>query len=376
MVVYVKKSDVAELKWSKTCEEAPLMKSFPTCFVVFLGSIFFTCFAVRAQSAIPINANDNVTTTIFFPSNIAKVVPPAVNFNFEYEAETQIGLLKGRKGKPSNLLVITEDGYAYSFALKYSEEIQQFNFILTTDQAVSQTNPNKTVRASDVAERKTEDNGQPDVAENTRTPIDTDTTETTQADKNTTSSTDANDKQTARVNMDNTSMDTLVQQNKDVSKPTSQEEGWENEDDDLYDSDREEYYRIFCENNYLQKTILKRSFRKNKKIALRLNNILTDRNEKYFVLQIENNSKKEFAVGGLGFFRKTGVGQLEKIITPLYSFNLQETIDSQSINEVVYVFKNFEIGSKETVSIVLTDANSDNGVVLPMDYLIVNSSSN
>ncbi|QCX00036.1 DUF4138 domain-containing protein [Aggregatimonas sangjinii] len=353
------------------------MKSFPTCFVVFLGSMLLACFAVQAQSAIPINANDNVTTTIFFPSNIAKVVPPAVNFNFEYEDHTQIGLLKGRKGKPSNLLVITEDGYAYSFALSYSEEIQKFNFILTIDQAVSQTNPGKTVGASDVADRKTEENDSPEITDNTSAPVDTDTSDATQANEADTSSSTATDnKPTAQVNMDNTSMDTLVQQNKDVPKQASGNNSRENEDDDLYDTDREEYYRIFCENNYLQKTILKRSFRKNKKIALRLNNILTDRNEKYFILQIENNSKKEFSVGGLGFFRRTGVGQLEKIITPLYSFNLQETIDPQSVNEVVYVFKNFEIGNKETVSIVLTDASSDNGVVLPMDNLIVNSPSN
>ena len=345
------------------------MKSYPAYYILmFLASMLFSGVALRAQSAIPIASNDNVTTTIFFPSNIAKVIPPAVNFNFQYEENARIGLLKGRKGKPSNLLVITEDGYAYSFALRYSDEIEQFNFILTTDQAVSHMNPTKTVPSVDVAISEEGDTGGLSVT----TEIDS----TSNEGQNPKVSDSNGVAPTAQVKLDNTTIDTLVQQNKDISQQTSEDNLGANEEDDLYDTDREEYYKIFCENNYLQRPEIIRVFRQSKKILLQLNNILVDRNEKYFVFQIENNSRKEFDLESVSFFRKTGVGQLQKIMTPSYTFNLQEKIDPDSINEIVLVFDNFTISSKEEIIVVLADVDYEKMVKLPLKNIIVNFPSN
>ena len=334
------------------------MKSFPTLLIFFLGSFLFSSHILWSQTPISVKTNDFVTTTIFFPSSIKKVVEPAVNFNFSYETGSNIGLLKGKKGRASNLLVITEQGYIYSFALSYAEEVSEFSFILTTDQAISRT-MSSNVESSEKPE----------------------TIKRSSEKSNEVAKEESVENETNGSNLNNvvsTVQDTYipVQQEENIAQDPIFESSADMGEEDLYDVDREEYYRIYCENNYLQKTVFKRSFRQNKKIALRLNNILVDRNEKYFVVQIENNSKKAYDIAGLSFFKKSAVGQLEKIMNPLYTFNLQEKIDPEGINEVVFVFKNFNISAREKISVVLAETNSDNLVILPLDYLLINSPSN
>ncbi len=278
-------------------------------FFIFI-SLIFSSANLLAQEAIAVACNESITTTLYFPSDIIKVIEPAENFNFQFERGTKIGLLKGSKGNPSNLSVITELGNIYSFALSYSEVVNKFNFFLKVDQAVGQV------------------------------PIEK--------------------KSQIVIPKDTTAMDIPQQP----------------EPDNLYDFDREEYYEIFCQNTYLQKAEVKRCFGKQKKIVLRLNNILVDRNEKYFVLQIENDSKREYKVQGLSFFKKTKEDQLGKIMTPRYTFNLQETIDPGSINELVYVFEKFNLTTKELVTVVLLEAETDHLVELPLSHLFVNTPTN
>ncbi len=300
-------------------------------FIFYLLNICF-CFGSfgQDQNAKPIAllANEHATTTLFFPAAISKTIDPAANFKFEYQNDDlSIGLLSGKNGSPSNLTVITDDGYIYSFALQYSEKIETFNFILAIDMAVGRI-PNRTSHSVDNEDKEVK--------------LD--------------SPTEADDEP-----YEETEYDTL---------------GSSNGEGDLYDVDREEYYRIFCENNYLQKSIFMRTFRQNKRVVLKLNNILTDNDEIYFVLQVENNSRKEYVVNGLSFFRKTGVGQLQKIINPIYVFNLQDKIDPQSINEVVFVFKRFTISSKEEVYVVLDELENDRMVMLPLDNTQINAPTN
>ena len=263
--------------------------------------------------------NEHTTTTIFFPSLISKTIEPAANYKFEYQDDDpSLGLLQGKKGPPGNLTVITDDRYIYSFALQYAENIEVFNLILTTDMAVG------------------------------RVPIHGARAEAEQDDES-------------------------LEDDDTYQEAERGYAGSSGGEDDLYAIDREEYYRIFCENNYLQKTVFRRTFRQNKRIVLKLNNILIDRNEIYFVLQVENNSRKEYQVNGLSFFRKTGVGQLQKIVKPLFTFNLQDKIDPQSINEVVLVFKRFSLSNKEEVYVVLDELETNRMVMLPLDNKQINA---
>ncbi|HZJ20211.1 MAG TPA: DUF4138 domain-containing protein [Pricia sp.] len=342
-------------------------------FILLLLHMFFYFGSYgQDQNAMPIAllANEYATTTIFFPSAISKTIAPAANFRFKYENDDlSIGLLSGKSGSPSNLTVITDDGYIYSFALQYSEKIETFNFMLATDMAVGRT-PNHKSR--------------PVVNDNTELKMDA-PTET--ADENDIASTEPmelpsedtySDSETSAPIEDSSThlQASMVEDDESYQETEFGTVGSNHGEGDLYDVDREEYYRIFCENNFLQKTIFMRTFRQNKRVVLKLNNILTDNDEIYFVLEVENNSRKDYVVNGLSFFRKTGVGQLQKIMKPIYVFNLQDKIDPQSINEVVFVFKRFTISNKEEVYVVLDELDNNRMVMLPLNNKQISAPTN
>ncbi len=344
--------------------------------------VLFWCYAMvsfaqeGARKALAIAANETTTVSLFFPSPIAKVIPPSANFKFEHDAGGVIGLLQARKGKPSNLTVITTQGYIYSFSLSYEEKVAVYTHVLSEAYAIGKTQV--VPDTSSPTATNGDGNGTTTIA--TTKPSSNDTTS-----ENNTASTPVTTPTTTTVNtpVPTTGADTHVNtenpQGADNTPPADDvtpvfDEG--SGEGDLYDEDREEYYRIFCENNYLQKTIFTRSFKQNKRIAIRLNNILVDRDEIYIVLQIENNSKKEYHVNGLSFFSKKNEKEPQKIKPPLYTFNLQEIIDPESVNEVVYVFKKFSLKNREQVVVVLDEVESNRMVFLPLDSKQINAPTN
>lgn len=346
------------------------MKRSFTFFLLTAGFCFGSFGQDQNTKPIVLLANEHATTTLFFPSAISKTIDPAVNFKFEYQNdELNIGLLSGKNGSPSNLTVITDDGYIYSFGLKYSEKIETFNFMLATDMAVGRIPNHKS---------------QPVVNENRELTMDSRHEET---DKSDIASAEPIELPSHDTSSDSETSDPIENNSLNLQAPLKEDDepnqdvkydhlGSGDGEGDLYDSDREEYYRIFCENNYLQKTIFMRTFRQNKRVVLKLNNILTDHDEIYFVLQIENNSRKEYSVNGLSFFHKKGVSQLQKIMKPIYVFNLQDKIDPQSINEVVFVFKRFTISKREEVYVVLDELENNRMVMLPLDNKQINAPTN
>ncbi|WP_298503608.1 DUF4138 domain-containing protein [uncultured Maribacter sp.] len=319
--------------------------------LTFLSNIY----AQGVKEPLVIGANSNTTVTLFFPNSIEKVIPPSVNYKFDFEAGGSIGLLKARKGNTSNLTVITSKGDVYSFLLKYSEKIEKFNYIINPNSSVGKTklssNDKETLeQENDVVKQISDSN-----LEEEQTPTDI-TFQTVDLKKKKEKSVVQNQNQEEYFKQENT---------KDLPEDPVYES-------DLYESDKEEYFRVFCENNYLQKSIYKRSFRQSKKILVRLNNILIDRDEMYFMVSLENTSKKEYNVHGLSFFLKDSKNAKAVIKKPIYTFNLQKVIDPESNNEVVYVFKKFALESKQILEIVLDEKEGNRMVILPLDIKYLN----
>lgn len=392
----------------------------PTAILLLALATFLRIHAQQAGGKpIQVATNEYTTTTFFFPSAIEKTINPSGNYNFEYQSEEpSIGYLKGKKGSSSNLTVITENGYIYSFAISYSENIGIFNFILTPDRAVGRipgkspgsaerattpatqnmpTSQNRQTSHSTKASHNPQTGGAAPATNSTQSmatkPLSEEPPEKGKPTKNKVGRVNSSDsisegslegsdvENTTTEDSDLTSGSDFTTYSDSSQDYSSSEPLYDSSiaDDgtgDLYNIDREEYYRIFCENNYLQKTIFKRTFRQNKRVVLKLNNILVDQKEIYFVLQVENNSKKEYSVNGLSFFRKSGVGELQKIMKPLYVFNLQESIDPQSINEVVFIFDRFKLSNKEEVYVVLDEKDSNRMVMLPLDNKQINYPTN
>ncbi len=102
-----------------------------------LVSWLLTAGTLKANSGrIPVEANENTTVSLFFPSPISKVIEPAAHFSFKREPDGNLATLSAKKGNPKNLTVITEDGDIFSFALNYSEIIQNFTFMISPEQAI------------------------------------------------------------------------------------------------------------------------------------------------------------------------------------------------------------------------------------------------
>ncbi len=333
-----------------------------------------------------IEANDTHNVNLFFPDVITKFILGSPNFKFSFEPNTQIGSIQSKKGKDSNLTVITNDGRIYSFLLHYKDNITNFNIFV--DQAnsigsmkpVSGTTatspPPPTQKSPDQTQQIPEEkntkptpvvaSSQPEktpVSTPTPTPVPPATTPTI-AEKNDTSS-------TTTTTEPSTYADTTTEESTDdvdpedmFLPPPSDDGGVAAEQDDLYFKDREEYYRIFCENNFMQPSYIKRTFTTSKNVILRLNNILGDRNELYFILQIENGSKSTYETDFLNFFTQKKSPKDQVLMEPVYKYNLQEKIEPQGINEVVYVFKRFKINPKEKVVIVLDEKEGRRTLVL------------
>jgi len=340
------------------------------------------------QQPLSVAANEHTTVSLFFPSTIVKVIPPGVNYRFQYEPGSAIGVLQARKGNKSNLTVITDQGFIYSFALSYQDKIATYTHVLSQGMAIGKTNVIPQVIASGT-------NGHSPVTPKTNEPITVSNPKTAGGTTDNASeepvkspaitTTVANPPIGASDPASSPSPTTTASQPKsDNDNDTGSTAASSNpllgsnngEEKDLYDEDRDEYYRIYCENNYLQKSTFVRSFKQNKKIAVRLNNILVDRDEIYIIFQIENNSKKEYKVNGVSFFFKKNEKDPQSIMNPLYTFNQQEIIDPESVNEIVYVFKRLKLKNRERLVIVLDELEDNRMVILPLDSKQINSPTN
>ena len=121
----------------------------------FLVSLFlFVSISVAQANNLPINviANENTTITFFFPAQIQTVIQPAVNYKFEYEPNSTMGTLVARKGAKSNLTVITKGGIIYSFLLQYDQEVDNFTYVLSPEQAIGKIDAQAAAPKGNVAE--------------------------------------------------------------------------------------------------------------------------------------------------------------------------------------------------------------------------------
>lgn len=99
-------------------------------------------------------ANASHNLALFFPSPIRQAVTGAGNFTFSYNREEAqyFGLLQANPGTDSNLLVLTQDGQAYSYALKYRSEISRTHRFITMGESIGTETPQKETEPRDVPE--------------------------------------------------------------------------------------------------------------------------------------------------------------------------------------------------------------------------------
>ncbi len=82
-----------------------------------------------------IYCNENQNVALVMESPIAQAVTGSENFTFTYNpaAVDSLGLLQGRPGEDSNLLIRTIDGGLYSYILKHRDSLSEFVHFIKTE---------------------------------------------------------------------------------------------------------------------------------------------------------------------------------------------------------------------------------------------------
>jgi len=339
---------------------------------ILVSLFFFGSIAIAQANNLPITvaANESITVTLFFPSEIKKVIKPAVNYKFDYEQYGTMGTLVARKGATSNLTVITKDGSIFSFLLQYHQEVANFTYVLSTDQAIGRMEPvGKTTSNATIVEKETNSSSESEPLKSAQREEVSEKKERKKPQIGQKSIDEEPMAMVVRSDFEDRDQGTLSFSEKSESEASESELPGNT----LYDTDRESYYDIFCENNYDQETRLKKDFKAGTGIELRLNALTADKNEFYFIFQVTNRLTSKFSANELQFYVRSAPKDEPLQITPVHVFNHHDQLEAGRTKKMVYVFKNFRLSGDQKVFAVLNEKEGDRNTVLHIDSRTINA---
>lgn len=98
--------------------------------------------------------NNTHVLPLIFPEPISRAVTGNFNYTLGYNRGTpeRVGLLQGNQGDDSNLLVVTEDGLAYSYYLIYRKQLEESHRFVAINEAIGNVLPKK--RLEEMAQKE------------------------------------------------------------------------------------------------------------------------------------------------------------------------------------------------------------------------------
>jgi hypothetical protein len=340
------------------------------CLLLLIGHIGYS----NSGEPISIALNEANIITLVFPTAILNVVDPSSDFIFSYDQHSNMGVLKAKKTKQlSNLTITTSDGYIYSFVLDPSKDVTNFVYVMTVSDAVGRINVSKSagVKPLPSVEVVDPETHAINTTENTTSTISEPSPiiKPTLATNNTGAVLPSSN-QLVTVNtpidaVENTKPEDSTNFPVDASNTPTHEF-------DLYSSEPNTYYSIFCDNIHLEKPTIKNVSHKVGVIELKLNDITLDKNEMYFSLQIVNGSAKAYTIKDLKFFIKGKSGHKEFNIKPLYVHNFRNDLGINSEVNAVYVLKNIRLSNKQQLYIVLEGLDHERFIMLAPPNEVIN----
>ncbi|MCA0957704.1 conjugative transposon protein TraN [Muricauda ruestringensis] len=112
--------------------------------VQYLPILFLSVAMANAQMD-TLYVNDTHVLSMIFPRPISRAVTGHSNYTLGYNQETpeRVGLLQGNRGDDSNMLVVTEDGLAYSYYLVYRKQLEESHRFVAINEAIGHVLPEK-----------------------------------------------------------------------------------------------------------------------------------------------------------------------------------------------------------------------------------------
>lgn len=138
------------------------------------------------------------------------------------------------------------------------------------------------------------------------------------------------------------------------------------------------YYEKFCSYLLERKQHISRIKKQNEGITLSVENIVFDKEELYFVIQIENNSTLDFDLNFLKFSvetRQKGKRKsLQKLyLKPLYKHHLPSRIKKSETARLVYVVPKFSLSDDRITVLELNEKKGERNIELKISHRYINN---
>ncbi len=138
------------------------------------------------------------------------------------------------------------------------------------------------------------------------------------------------------------------------------------------------YHQRFCSYLVNRKQRIRRLKKRNENITLRIENIFFDKEELYFVIEIENNSSLDYDLNFLNLSiqtRKRGKKKsLQSIYKePVFKYNVPLKIKENETKKLVYVLPKFSISNERLVVLELNEKNGERNLKLKVSNKFINN---
>lgn len=137
-------------------------------------------------------------------------------------------------------------------------------------------------------------------------------------------------------------------------------------------------YEKFCSYLVERKQNIRRLKKRNQGIVLSVENVVFDKDELYFVIQIENKSSLDYDLNFLNFgieTRSKGKRKSSQTIynEPILKYGMPSRIKENEFGKLVYVLPKFSLGDDRRVILELNEKNGGRNIKLNVPHKYVNN---
>ena len=141
---------------------------------------------------------------------------------------------------------------------------------------------------------------------------------------------------------------------------------------------KRQYYERFCQYLLNQTPNIPIKRNRNDGVVLRLENIVFDKEELYFVIEIKNNSSMDYDLNFLNLSvetrRKGKRKSLQRIYKePLHKHRLPSKIKEGTTERLVYVLPKFSMSGERRVVLELNEKNGERDINLKIPHRMINN---
>jgi len=272
-----------------------------------------------------IKTSENIGVSVFFESKIINAKVGGPNFEVFYDdiKPTKLAIVKGFRGKNSNLMVHTEDNKFYSILLKYIDDVEKLTYHIQPSESVGTTLDEKLISEAD----------------------------------------------TTNYTLTKEKKSTLIKervQKGEYIAPVKDESSY------LYNTDRMMFYKRHCSNLSNKKSQYKRTVFLESKVMLKLKNIKYNRNELYFIFELNNKSSLDYDINYVKIFKQAKVNNkrsADQIIAInkdqiVFKYNEPKRVKAKNKVEFIYVLKKFSINDDKNLIVEVSEQNGERNLFL------------